>query len=227
MTKTKECRRKKDVCPFLLLENSRPLSPQPPLDFLSTCLGIDSLILSTSSACELHENISPEREKTLSKCHDDRITVQINDYTESMWRLHSLKISFFFLLPPSFQNRSSRDLISPSPHKELQWSRWVLSFFFIFTLEDISQNWENHYLRGRDPPCCLSQNRTLHEHRILRRWLGPWAAGRRETKAEGCFFHLPPPNMTHLSLFVLNQSDLDYLEIDMSAGRWCGLRSQR
>ena len=56
--------------------------------------------------------------------------------------------------------------------------------------------------------------------------LGPWAAGRRETKAEGCCFHLPPPNMTYLSLFVLNQSDSDYLEIDMSAGRWCGLRSQ-
>lgn len=56
--------------------------------------------------------------------------------------------------------------------------------------------------------------------------LVPWAAGRRETKAEGCCFLLPPPNMTHLSLFVLNQSDPDYLEIDMSAGRWCGLRSQ-
>ena len=45
---------KKDVCPLLLLENSRPLSspwePQTPLsslgtpDFLSTCLGINSLI---------------------------------------------------------------------------------------------------------------------------------------------------------------------------------------
>ena len=51
MTKTKECREKKGVCPFLLLENFRPLSPLPvPLsssgtpDFLSTCLGIDSLI---------------------------------------------------------------------------------------------------------------------------------------------------------------------------------------
>ena len=55
VTKTKECReKKKDICPFFLLENSRPLSPlrepQTPfsslgtLDFLSTCLGIDSLI---------------------------------------------------------------------------------------------------------------------------------------------------------------------------------------
>ena len=40
MTKTKECRQK--VCPFLLLENSRPLSPWGPPDFLSTCLGVDS-----------------------------------------------------------------------------------------------------------------------------------------------------------------------------------------
>ena len=29
--------------PYLLLENSRPLSPWGPPDFLSTCLGIDSL----------------------------------------------------------------------------------------------------------------------------------------------------------------------------------------
>ena len=33
----------KKVCPFFLIENSRPLSPWGPLDFLSTCLGNDSL----------------------------------------------------------------------------------------------------------------------------------------------------------------------------------------
>ena len=38
----KECRGK-NVCPFFLLENSRPLSPCRPLDFLSTYLGNDSL----------------------------------------------------------------------------------------------------------------------------------------------------------------------------------------
>ena len=52
VTKTKEQREKKDVCPFLLLENSRSPSPlqepQPPPSFsgtldLSNCLGIDSL----------------------------------------------------------------------------------------------------------------------------------------------------------------------------------------
>ena len=50
-----------------------------------------------------------------------------------MWGSHSLKISFFFLLCPSFQNRSSRDLISSSPHKELQWSGWFLSFLYLYT----------------------------------------------------------------------------------------------
>ena len=44
----KGCREGKKVCPFILLENSRPLSPWGPLDFLSTCLGNDSLIPSFS-----------------------------------------------------------------------------------------------------------------------------------------------------------------------------------
>ena len=39
----KECREVKKVCPFFLLENSRPLSPWGPLDSLSTCLGNDSV----------------------------------------------------------------------------------------------------------------------------------------------------------------------------------------
>ena len=62
MTKTKEYRgKKKDVCPFLLLENSRPLfiSSSGTPDFLPTCLGIDSL----SSACvKRPEEASPERQ---------------------------------------------------------------------------------------------------------------------------------------------------------------------
>ena len=32
------------ICPFFLLENSRPRCPWGPLDFLSICLEIDSLI---------------------------------------------------------------------------------------------------------------------------------------------------------------------------------------
>ena len=50
VTKTKECRgEKKKVCLFLLHENPRPLfPPRGTPDFLSTCLGIDSLIPSFS-----------------------------------------------------------------------------------------------------------------------------------------------------------------------------------
>ena len=50
VAKTKECKgknkkkqQKNNICPFLFLENSRPLSPWGPPDFLSTCLGIASL----------------------------------------------------------------------------------------------------------------------------------------------------------------------------------------
>ena len=40
--------KKKKVCPFFLLENSRPLFPWGPLDSLSTCLGNDSLMTTGS-----------------------------------------------------------------------------------------------------------------------------------------------------------------------------------
>ena len=46
----KEYRGEKKICPFFLPENSRPLSPWGPLDFLSTCLGIDSLNTMNSKA---------------------------------------------------------------------------------------------------------------------------------------------------------------------------------
>ena len=39
----KECGERKKVCPFFLLETSRPLSLWGPLDSQSTCLGNDSL----------------------------------------------------------------------------------------------------------------------------------------------------------------------------------------
>ena len=41
----KEKKKKKKACSFFLLENSRPLSPRGPLDFLSTYLGINSLMI--------------------------------------------------------------------------------------------------------------------------------------------------------------------------------------
>ena len=43
---------RKKVCPFFLLDNSRPLSPWGPLDSLSTCLGTDSLNI--GKATQLH-----------------------------------------------------------------------------------------------------------------------------------------------------------------------------
>ena len=43
----KECRGKR-VCPFFLLENSKPLSPWGPLDFLSTCQEL-TLLLGTKA----------------------------------------------------------------------------------------------------------------------------------------------------------------------------------
>jgi len=60
----KECREGKKVCPFFLLENSRPLSPWGPLDSLSTCLGNDSL----NSANKIdNQNIGGKRGRGESK----------------------------------------------------------------------------------------------------------------------------------------------------------------
>ena len=48
-------RKEKKICPFFLLENSRPLSPWGPLDSLSTCLGNDSLSITDSMDVSLRE----------------------------------------------------------------------------------------------------------------------------------------------------------------------------
>ena len=56
----KECRGGKKVCPFFLLENSRPLCPGP-LDFLSTCLGNDSLTTALLKFWEL--DLYPPRQE--------------------------------------------------------------------------------------------------------------------------------------------------------------------
>ena len=49
----KECGERKKICPFFLLENSRPLSPWGPLDSLSICLGNDSLSCNTVAGEEV------------------------------------------------------------------------------------------------------------------------------------------------------------------------------
>ena len=54
-TGMKPRRSRKKVCPFFLLENSRPLSPWGPLDSLSTCLGNDylNIFVPWGSCCSL------------------------------------------------------------------------------------------------------------------------------------------------------------------------------
>ena len=81
MTKTKECREeKKDVCPFLLLENSRSLSPQGPPD-LSTCLGIYSLTVKVYIF--FHMDFHGEgvgREKTRKNCNSRQPDLTVVDH---------------------------------------------------------------------------------------------------------------------------------------------------
>ena len=66
----KECRGKeggkKKACPFFFLENSRPLSPWGPPDFLSTCLGNDSLIRSWPQTHGDSEHLEEEHTSTAS-----------------------------------------------------------------------------------------------------------------------------------------------------------------
>jgi len=44
---------KEKVCPFFLLENSRPFSPWGPLDTLPTCLGNASLSIGASASASI------------------------------------------------------------------------------------------------------------------------------------------------------------------------------
>ena len=83
VTKTKEYREKKDVCPFLFLENSRPLSPlrepQTPIsslgttDFLSTCLGTDSLSI------KIELILSALRVLAINKCSEKLVETCLNE----------------------------------------------------------------------------------------------------------------------------------------------------
>ena len=107
-------KKKKDVFPFLLLENSRPLShflePQMPLsssgtlDFLPTCLGTDSLTIHISSLEKCVLNLLPiiKCVTSLFYCWDTRVTyifrVKVLCWTYNLrYFLHVSGLSFHFL----------------------------------------------------------------------------------------------------------------------------------
>ena len=73
-------RKKKKVCPFFLLENSRPLSPWGPLDSLSTYLGTDSLTPICVSSCLL----------------SSFVTLQVLTVEVKFFRVFSLAYNSFF-----------------------------------------------------------------------------------------------------------------------------------
>ena len=93
-------RGKKSVCPFILLENSRPLSPpgEPQTsfsfsgtpDFLSICLGIDSF-----TYCGLASEKRIYEEKKSSKC-EGKISIyfrQAKTETACLIKLHRKRIT--------------------------------------------------------------------------------------------------------------------------------------
>ena len=105
---------KKDICPFLLLENSRPLSPfwepQTPIsslgtpDFLSTCPGIDSLTIHIASLEKCVLNLLPmiKGVSSLFYCWAIRVTyifrVKVLYWTYNLkYFLHVSGLSFHFL----------------------------------------------------------------------------------------------------------------------------------
>ena len=112
MTKTKECRGKKDVCPFLLLENSRPLSPlqepqipspQGPPD-ISTCLAIDS---------QQHTPKQPMGQKCVCVCVSYRCVCHVY-----RWRNICFKKLAYAIAPGDTEGQGMLVCCSSWGHKE-------------------------------------------------------------------------------------------------------------
>ena len=100
--------------------------------------------------------------------------------------------------------------------------------FFIFILEYISWLYASKLrkllLEGQGPSVLSEskQDNMWRQDIEEMAWApGQLEVGRQKQKDDAI------PHMTHLPLFVLNQSECDYLEIDMSPGRWCGLKSHQ
>ena len=102
--------------------------------------------------------------------------------------------------------------------------------FFICTLEDISwlypSKLRKSLLEGQGPSMLSESKQNTTWTQDIEEVAGPLGSWKEGDKGPGVLF--PPPSSQHdtFALLVLNQSDSDYLEIDMSAGRWCGLRSR-
>ena len=98
----KECRGN----PFLLLENSRPLSTWGPLNFLSTCLGIYFLACSPRDSQESSPapQFQPINSSALSLLYSPALT-SVHDY----WKNHALTILIFVgqVMPVLFNTVSS------------------------------------------------------------------------------------------------------------------------
>ena len=100
----KECREGKKVCPFFLLENSRPLSPWEPLDSLSTCLGNDSLLPPFS-----FRRIMLPREKG-RRSHSITASELTRGVVPKLVRQHILLILILRISDPGAPNSSWRKL---------------------------------------------------------------------------------------------------------------------
>ena len=99
---------KKKICPFFLLENSRPLSPWGPLDFLSTYLGIDFLTFKEYSG--------------LISSRIDWVNLAIQGTLKNLLQHHSskastLRCSAFFLVQFSHPYLTTG--------KTIAWTRWT------------------------------------------------------------------------------------------------------
>ena len=116
--------RKKKVCPFFLLENSRPLSPWGPLDSLSTCLGND-----TPCFCP------QEAHSTLHLCPSDH-SVWLSKLRLLKWDFCNLKWPWKFS-QCSVQKRHGPSQYSiqrgddePAPENKSKWGLAVLWFLW-------------------------------------------------------------------------------------------------
>ena len=127
---------KKKVCPFLLFEIPRPLSPWAPPDFLSACVGIDSLTphwFLPGSQFWLTALLSPFLTRLVAATPSSLTTQQSPQSDEApCWNLYPLFCLFFALpsadAPALFQN-SLLGYLPKCPCYLCRVHLWSWSFF--------------------------------------------------------------------------------------------------